>query len=297
MDAAYTNANNNARAANQRISTHPSYTEYSWDSLTKSSSANVSVPVMQTPVPRPSQNGRSTQAMHTAVTPRGTVKQRPQGRNGFANTAAADTARGGLKQPRAGISVFPARKSKSTPQPHARHHAKQSAAAAKTVSRAKHAEEAIKQQAKNAEKLRRKSIVAIHTIVVEKKYAFPMAVVLIALCFTIIIMAIITTSVQISEITSENSDLQRTYNSMVSEHNELRLRLETRDDLRVVESMAKEDLGMVKKDEVERYYLTVRKEDRIEILEAAEEEHIDILGSVMNFGSSIVDRIRAFFGM
>ncbi|MBO5218266.1 MAG: hypothetical protein J6C52_02470, partial [Clostridia bacterium] len=176
--------------------------------------------------------------------------------------------------------------------------AKASAAALRRAeeSRAKTAA-ALKKQAAKAEKLRRKSLVAIHTITAEKKYAFPLAIVLIALCFTILILAIVTTSVQIGEITSVNASLRRQYNSLVSEENELRLQLETRDDLRIVENMAKTELGMVKKDEVERYYLTVRKEDRIEIIEETVVEKENLIDGVLRFGASIVERVRGFFGL
>ncbi len=270
--------------AGQRISTHPSYTEYSWDALARPTYPQRPMPPQNPQTNRRPQTQRSTGAARGAAAPRGRMQQ---------STAAQMRGRM-YGQPQMGAHAARPRGG----QAHSRQAANARADAARKAaqSRAK-ASAAIKAQAQKAEKLRRKSIVTLHTIVVEKKYSFPLAIVLIALCFTILIMAIVTTSVQISEITTENSMLERQYNALVSEENELRLRLETRDDLRVVETMAKTELGMVKKDQVERYYLTVRKEDKIEIVEEVVEKEASILDGILSFGGSIVERVRAFFGM
>ena len=292
-DAAFKKSNNSGAVAGQRISTHPSYTEYSWDSLARPNTQPQRPPQPQRPTAgrtqtarpaaNPAQRGPQVQRSTAAVNARRDRMQRPvqAGARPGARTGTPQSARQSAQQP-AG----------------AREAAKRRAEAQKKAAqnRAK-AAAALKVQAAKADKLRKRSIVAIHTIVSDKKYSFPMAVVLIALSFTILIMAIVTTSVQITEITSENATLQRTYNSLVSEENELRLRLETRDDLRVVETMAKTELGMVKKDQVDRYYLTVHKEDKIEIVEETVEEKPNIFDGLLSFGGSVVERVRAFFGL
>ncbi len=130
-----------------------------------------------------------------------------------------------------------------------------------------------------------------------KRRAFPLSIILTAACATVLILAIITTGVQINDITSVNSDLKTKYNELVKQSDELSLLLETRDDLRVVEAMAKEELGMVKKDQVDRYYLTVHKEDRIEIIETPEEEGVSFIDEVKAFTDSVVERILGFFGI
>ncbi len=137
------------------------------------------------------------------------------------------------------------------------------------------------------------------TIEVDKseRRAFPLSIILTAACATVLILAIITTGVQINDITSVNSDLKTKYNELVKQSDELSLLLETRDDLRVVEAMAKEELGMVKKDQVDRYYLTVHKEDRIEIIETPEEEGVSFIDEVRSFADSVVERILGFFGI
>lgn len=269
-EAAFKNKKN-TKASDNRISTHPAYTEYSWENLINNNRPRGTASAQN--AAQPSRAGVKS----GAYTVNSTAAARRRAPTGGANPGYGHGAARNGTRSAAGV------KSHASAQSTAKTRAK--------------AADTVREQVKKADKLRKKSIVAIHTIVVEKKYSFPLSIVLIALCFTVLIMAIVTTSVQISEITTENSALERKYNSMVSEENELRLLLETRDDLRVVEDMAKEDLGMVKKDQVERYYLTVHKEDKIELVEKVEESDISFFDGIMSFGGSLVERIRGFFGM
>ena len=257
-EAKFGEKKNKQSSGDNRISTHPSYTEYAWESLVNSGK----------------QRGEAS-GDNSRTAP-------------MRSEAAVRRPASGVGAQSAGRGIAAGRKSKA---------AAGSAVGKKTEAAKSAAQTKNKSHAKSVEKIRKKSMVAVHTITVEKKYAFPMSVVMIAACFTVLIMAIVTTSVQINEITGENAALSRTYTSLVNEENELRLLLETRDDLRVVETVAKEELGMVKKDQVERYYLTVHKEDRIEIVEDTVDTGTSFFDGVMSFGGSVVERIRGFFGM
>lgn len=248
-EATFKKKKNNTPSVDGRISTHPSYTEYSWDTLVASR-------------PKPARDIHQPSA--AAANPVGGMR--------IQNTGAI---------PKTGAAK-PGAKSRTSAKTAAR-----SASNAKAATAAKVEKKA---------RIRTKSVVSIHTIAVDKKYAFPLSIVLLALCFTVLIMATVTTSVQISEITAVNANLKREYNGLLSDENELRLLLETRDDLRVVESVATEEYGMVKKDQVERYYLTVHKEDKIEIVEEVKEETSGIFDGIMSFGGSVAKRIRNFFG-
>ena len=239
-EATFKKKKNNTPSVDGRISTHPSYTEYSWDTLLASR-------------PKPARD------INTAAAP--TIGVMPKVNGGAAKVGSKTKAKAPTKT------------------------------ASKTEAKK---EVAVKE--KKAAKVRIKKKISIHTIAVDKKYSFPISIVLLALCFTILIMATVTTSVQISEITAANANLKRQYNGLLSDENELRLLLETRDDLRLVETVATEEYGMVKKDQVDRYYLTVHKEDKIEIVEEIEEESGSIFDGIMSFGGSIAKRIRDFFG-
>ncbi len=271
-DATFKKKKNNEALPGQRISTHPSYREYSWDSISRPKAPQRDNNIDQSNGNRRGASQASSNAKASAFYGNPADARRSVGaRNTSGKTRSSDAH---------GKTRAAAHKSA----------AKSSAERAKSAS-------AIKVQAAKVERLRKKSITKLHTIVVEKKYQFPLSIVLTALCFTVLILAIVTTSVQISEIVAENSNLERQYNALISEENELRLQLEVRDDLRVVESVAKNDIGMVKKDQVERHYITVRKEDKIELVEEEIEEKTNILDGILSFGGSIVERVRDFFGM
>lgn len=245
-----TKKNNKQSISDHRISTHPSYTEYSWDALVGPERRSASV------------SGTSVGAIGNTRFNRSTGAPKSTNEKG--------------KQK--GV------RSQHTTAPTAKLHSNDAVKAGESTTAAV------------APRLRTKSRVRIHTITVEKKYAFPISVVLLSLCFTILIVAIVTTAVQINEITQINSSLESKYNSLVSDENELRLLLETRDDLRVVEQMAQEELGMVKIDQVERYYLTVHQEDKIEIIEETKKDNTGLFDGISDVGNSIVDRILGFFG-
>lgn len=168
--------------------------------------------------------------------------------------------------------------------------------AEETRKRAEAAAKAAARQAKKAQAKLYRELRKLNTIKTDSRYTFPMAIVATAAAFTLLVLAIVTTSVQISEITTENSALQRTYDSLVAEENKLRMELEVRDDLRTVENLAKNEYGMVKQDQVERYYLRTYNADKIELIE--EEEIVektswaDRIAGVFN---SIGERILSFF--
>lgn len=163
---------------------------------------------------------------------------------------------------------------------------KRAAAAAKAAAR-----KARRAQRKLIDELKR-----LNTVEVKARYSFPAAIIMTALAFTVLIFAIVTTSVRISEITTENSALQRTYDSLVSEENKLRMELEIRDDLRTVENLAKNEYGMVKQDQVERYYLRTYNADKIELIEEKAAEKTSILDKISGVFGAIGGRILSFFG-
>ena len=163
----------------------------------------------------------------------------------------------------------------------------------------KRTEAAAKEAARQAKKAQAKALQALrelNTIKSDSRYTFPLSIILTALAFTVLVLAIVTTSVRISEITTENSALKRTYDSLTAEEDKLRMELEVRDDLRTVENLAKNEYGMVKQDQVERYYLKTYQSDRIELVEETEEEKSGVLDGIASLFRSIGDRILSFFG-
>ncbi len=165
---------------------------------------------------------------------------------------------------------------------------KQAAAAAKKAAR-----QAKRTQARVFSELKKLNTIKLD----EKRYTFPAAIVLTTLAFTVLIFAIVTTSVQISEITTENLALKRSYESLVADENKLRMELEVRDDLRTIENLAKNEYGMVKQDQVERYYLRTYNADKIELIEEETVEETESwLDKAIGVCKAIGGRVLSFFG-
>lgn len=243
---------NKKKTSDNRISTNPAYTEYSWESLAEGRPIAQKNGLGQTVNSTAAVRGRATVGNNTASFGR----------------VAADPRSTTAQTPRVGTKVGAKAKS---------------GAVSKTEGATAKVKTTIENLTIEADKSQRR--------------AFPLSIILTAACATVLVLAIITTGVQINDITAENSDLQTKYNELVKQSDELSLLLETRDDLRVVEAMAKEELGMVKKDQVERYYLTVHKEDKIEIIETIEEEGVSFIDEIKSFTDSVIGRILGFFGV
>lgn len=247
--------NSKAKAKDERISTHPSYKEYSWDTLTAPGTK---------PVPVSHKNGIGQQ-MNDIV----------------AGTSTGSFGRVNAPSSRTGEFTTPKNVKTGV-----------SAGKAKAKSKA-----VAKEKSKKLAKVKTKVEYLTTDVEAARRYSFPVSLVLMAVCATVLIMAIITTGVQINEITAQNSSLKSQYSQLEELRDELSRQLEVRDDLRVVERMAKEELGMVKRDQVDRYYLTVHKEDKIEIIEDKKQETTSFWENIKDAGDSLVNRIRAFFGM
>lgn len=324
-----------ARSDTDKRTTHPSYTEYSWSSLT---GRNQSIDNSRGQAPqsqaRGSAQSRTNPNIHTA---KGANTQRAaystanagymsaragytSARAGYSTANSMNTANARYAAASTSAGYAPQKTRRAAPTVNTQrinaseaNLRRMTSAGARQVSGARPMGQnptAQKQKARaaakpvgiekvkqKAAKIRKKSITTLHTIVIQKSYAFPLSIVLIAVAVTALILAVITASVRINEITTENSELSNKYASLLNEENDLRTELETRDDLRVVEQMAQDELGMVKKDQVQKYYLTINKQDKIELVDEEVAEKKGFIDELLEFGASIADRIRAFFGL
>lgn len=106
----------------------------------------------------------------------------------------------------------------------------------------------------------------------EKSSSFPLEiVVLIALC-TVAIMLVIYTIAQIYSFSSSISDLKKKQSELAKTENALQLELNERDDIRLIEKIAVEQLGMVKAEAVERNHISILSGDRIDVVADEETE-------------------------
>ncbi len=101
---------------------------------------------------------------------------------------------------------------------------------------------------------------------------FPFAALVIATIFTLILLSVMFAFVQNYELSGEIAKLEAERSAMAQEEQILNLRLEERDDIRVIEDIAVNEIGMVQNDLVENRFVTVSGGNRVELSEPTEEE-------------------------
>lgn len=84
---------------------------------------------------------------------------------------------------------------------------------------------------------------------------------------TLMIMSIVFSFSEIYQTTSEISSLENTLSELEDLADELELKLEEKNDIRVIEQVATEELGMVNRDSVQRKYISLSDGERIDVIE------------------------------
>ncbi len=95
---------------------------------------------------------------------------------------------------------------------------------------------------------------------------FPFAALFTAMIFTVILLAVMFSFVRNYELTNEISVLEAQKATLAQTEGDLTLRLEERDDIRVIEDIAVNKIGMVKNDLVESRFVSVSGGNRVELL-------------------------------
>ena len=113
-----------------------------------------------------------------------------------------------------------------------------------------------------------KELPKVRTIRAKKTMPFPTSVVFVSVICTVLFMFMMLTMAQINEFTQDISALQ----------NQLS---ELKNDLRVIEDAAVNELGMVKADEVLKQYVVIGNEDKIEVVEPETTEN-SLVNTVMS---------------
>lgn len=121
----------------------------------------------------------------------------------------------------------------------------------------------------------------VRTIKAKKTMPFPTSVVLVSVICTVLFMFMMLTMAQINEFTQDISALQNQLSELRKQEEELRLNVELKNDLRVIEDAAVNELGMVKADEVKKHYVVIGNEDKIEVVEPETTED-SLINTVMS---------------
>ena len=133
-----------------------------------------------------------------------------------------------------------------------------------------------------------KELPKVRTIKAKKTVPFPTSVVFVSVICTVLFMFMMLTMAQINEFTQDISALQGRLSELQKQEEDLRLDVEFKNDLRVIESAAVNELGMVKADEVKKQYVIIGNEDKIEVIEPETTED-SLINTVM---SSIGENFR-----
>lgn len=105
-----------------------------------------------------------------------------------------------------------------------------------------------------------------------KKAPFPLAYATLIVVCSVMAMILIFSHSEVNEYESMINSLQTKQTELDETAKKLELQLEIRDDIRTIESVAVDYIGMVNSDVATTKYVTVAAEDRVEILRAEEEE-------------------------
>ena len=128
----------------------------------------------------------------------------------------------------------------------------------------------------------------VRTIKAKRNVPFPTSVVFVSVICTVLFMFMMLTMAQINEFTQDISALQNELSELQKQEQDLRKDVEFKNDLRVVENIAVNELGMVKADQVNKQYVVIGNEDKIEVVEPETTED-SLVNTVM---SSIAQNFR-----
>ena len=126
----------------------------------------------------------------------------------------------------------------------------------------------------------------VHTIKDRAVVPIPFTIITIAIAATFMFMIIIMSFVSINEFTVKNDSLQREINKLDKQYKELAFSLEKKNNLREIEKRAKE-MGMVKLDQLQKEYISIKNEDRIEVIDHNKSAQDVISGVFENINKNI----------
>ena len=126
-----------------------------------------------------------------------------------------------------------------------------------------------------------------------KRTPFPLGAVFMTLIFGMVLAFVVHSSVRINEANSALSDLQAGIALQNAELRALELEIETRNDLRVIEDIAINQLGMTKKENINKEYISLCEEDNV-VLEGADVEE-NVSGDLLSAISGRFGKLLEYF--
>ena len=138
------------------------------------------------------------------------------------------------------------------------------------------------------------NVKTVQEVKVRKKRLSPLLPVLL-LITTIMIMTAVATISEAYQKTTEVSRLENELETLVDQTEELKLKLEEKNDIRTIGTLATTKLGMTKEDSLQRRYVSLSDGERIELIETETEENPSggvLLSAFAGYLERIADRFR-----
>lgn len=126
-----------------------------------------------------------------------------------------------------------------------------------------------------------------------KGRAFPVGYLVMLAVVTMMIMTILFSISQIYQTTGTIDELERELSELQTMAAELELAVEEKNDIRIIEQIATDQLGMVKEDSVQRKYISLSDGERIDIIGEEEDAGEVTFGTLL---SSLASALAGFFG-
>lgn len=100
--------------------------------------------------------------------------------------------------------------------------------------------------------------------------------------------------VKINELTIQQNKLERNLEELESEEQQLNIKLESKLDLKNIEKIAKEDLGMSKIESSQKEYISIDNSDTIRVVKKKEDNSVvsNTLSEIMTSFSIIMEYLK-----
>lgn len=127
-----------------------------------------------------------------------------------------------------------------------------------------------------------------------KRSAFPIGTLALIVICTLVIMVMISSFAEMSDYRRQISELENKYSTLEVERARLSGLVENREDIRVIEKMATEDLGMVSADLAQGRFVSLSGYDSVEIIEVEPDKEEGVFSSIFSSISENLGKISDY---
>ena len=128
-----------------------------------------------------------------------------------------------------------------------------------------------------------------------KRSPFPIGTLALITVCTIVLLFMISSFAELSDTRNQISDLEYTHSSLEVERARLSGLVENREDIRVIEKIATEELGMVSAELAKGRFVSLSDYDSVEIVDVEPEKEEGVLSSVFSSISENLGKISDYF--